>query len=97
MLMNDKIIFDRYYCINSAEMKEIRRRNERNMVHYILQPHHTFIRVKTFIFMLVPGGLQFLITSTCFVWRPVMIISKSHVLTARARVNCNINAWLSLH
>ena len=46
MLMNDKIIFDRYYCINSAETKEISCRNERNMVHYILQPHHIFIRVK---------------------------------------------------
>ena len=81
MLMNDKIIFDRYYCINSAETKEIRCRNEGNMVHYILQPHHTF--------MLVPGGLQFLITSTCFAWRPVTSISKSHALTARARVNCS--------
>ena len=43
MLMNDKIIFDRYYCINSAETKEI-------MVHSILQPHHIFIRVKAFGF-----------------------------------------------
>ena len=24
MLMDDKIIFDRYYCINSAETKETR-------------------------------------------------------------------------
>ena len=47
--------------------------------------------------MLVPGGLEFLISSTCFAWRQVMSISKSHVLTACARVNCNINAWLSLH
>ena len=97
MLMNDKIIFDRYYCINSAETKEIRRRNERNMVHYILQPHHIFIRVKALVFMLVPGGLEFLISSTCSAWSPVTSISKSHVLTARARANCNINAWLSLH
>ena len=97
MLMNDKIIFDGYYCINSAETKEIRCRNKRNMVHYILQPHHIFIRVKDFVSMLVPGGLQFLITSTCFAWSPVTSISKSHVLTACARVNCNINAWLSLH
>ena len=97
MLMNDKIIFDRYYCINSAEMKAISCRNERNMVHYILQPHHIFIRLKALVFMLVPGRLQFLITSTCFAWRPVTSISKSHVLTACARVNCNINAWLSLH
>ena len=72
MLMNDKIIFDRYYCINSAETKEIK-------AHYILQPHHIFIGVKAFIVMLVPGGLQFLIISMCFA------------------VNCNINAWLSLH
>ena len=97
MLMNDKIIFDRYYCINSAETKEIRCRNERNMAHYILQPLHIFIRVKAFVFMLVQGGLQFLITSTCFAWRPVTSISKSHVLTACARVNCNINARLSLY
>ena len=97
MLMNDKIIFDCYHCINSAETKEIWCRNERNMVHYILQPHHIFIRVKAFVFMLVPGGLQFLITSTCFAWRPVTCISKSHVLTAHVRANCNINAWLSLH
>ena len=89
MLMYDKIIFDRYYCINTTtQTKEI-------MVHYILQPHHIFIRVKAFI-MLVPGGLQFLIVKTGFAWRPVTSISKSHVSTARARVNCNINAWLSL-
>ena len=50
MLLNDKIIFDSYYCINSAQTKEI-------MVHYILQPHHIFIR----ILMLVPGGFQLLI------------------------------------
>ena len=97
MLMNDKIIFDRYYCINSAETKEIKCRNERNNVHYILQPQHIFIRVIASVFMLVPGGLQFVITSTCFACRPVTSISKSHVLTARAHVNCNINAWLSLH
>ena len=92
MLINDKIIFNRYYCINSAETKEIRCRNKRNMAYYILQPHHIFIRVKAFVFMLVLGGLQFLITSTCFAWHLVMSISKSHVLTACARVNCNINA-----
>ena len=97
MLMNDKIIFDRYYCTNSAATKEIRCRNERNRVHYILQPHHILICVKDFVFMLVPGRLQFLITNMCFAWRPVKSRSKSHVLTACARVNCNINAWLSLH
>ena len=90
MLMNDKIIFDHYYCINSAETKEI-------MAHYILQPHHIFIRVKAFNVMLVQGGLKFVIISMCYAWRPVKSISKSHILTARTRVNCNINAWLSLH
>ena len=97
MLMNDKIIFDCYYCKKSAKTKEIRCRNERNMVHNILQPHHIFICVKALVFMLVPGGLQFLITNTCFAWRPVTSIRKIHVLTACARVNCNINAWLFLH
>ena len=56
MLMNDRIIFDRYDCINSAETKEI-------MVHYILLPHHIFTSVKAFVVMLVPGRLQY----TCFV------------------------------
>ena len=68
MLMNDKIIFDRYYCINSAETKEI-------MAHFILQPHHIFIRVKAFVVMLVLGGLHFLIISMCFAWRPATSIS----------------------
>ena len=90
MLMYDKIIFDLYYCKNSAETKEI-------TVHYTLQPRHIFICAKAFVVMLVPGRLQFLIISTSFAWRPVTSISKSHVLTARARVNSNINAWLSLH
>ena len=80
MLMDDKIIFDRYYCINSAETKEI-------MVDYILEPHHIFICVKAFVFMRVPDGLQFLIISMCFAWRPVASICKSHVLTARAHMN----------
>ena len=52
MLMHDKIISDRYYCIKSAETKEM-------MVHYILQPRHIFIRVKAFDFMLIPGELHF--------------------------------------
>ena len=63
MLMNDKIIFDRYYRINSSQTKEI-------MVHYILQPHHIFIRIKVFILMCVPGVLQLLIISMCYAWCP---------------------------
>ena len=53
-LMYKKIIFDRYYCINSVKTKKI-------MVHYILQPRHIFVRVKASILILVPGGLQLLI------------------------------------
>ena len=52
MLMNDKIIFDCYYFINSAQMKEI-------MLHFILQPHHIFIWVKVFILMLVPDDFSY--------------------------------------
>ena len=55
MLMNDKIIFDRYCCINSAKTKEIK-------VPYILEPHQVFIRVN--VLMLVPDVLQLLIIST---------------------------------
>ena len=91
MLMNDKIIFDRYYCINSAQTKEI-------MLQFILQPDQFFfIRVKAFIFMRVLGRLLFLFISMCFAWCRVMSISKSHILTAHARVNCNINTRLSFH
>ena len=97
MLMNDKIIFDSYYCINSTETKEKNVQTRKKYDALFLQPHHNFIRVKAFIFMLIPGRLEFLIISPCFAWRPVTSISKSHVLTARARVNCNINKWLSLH
>ena len=75
-------------CINFAETEE-------TMVHYILQPRHIFIRVKAFVFMFVPGGLQSPIIGTCFAWCLVTSISKSHV--SRARVNCNIKAWLYLH
>ena len=87
MLMNDKIIFDGYYCINSAQTKEM-------VVHYILQPRHIFIRVKAFILMLVSGRVQLLHINMCFVWYPVTSISKSQVLIARAHENCYINAWL---
>ena len=64
MLMNDNIIFDRYYCIKFAQTKEI-------MVHYILQPRHIFICIKAFILLLV--------ISTRFAWRPVMSINKCRV------------------
>ena len=72
------------------------------MVYYISQPHHVFIRIKAFLLMLVTGGLQLLIISISFAWRPVMSINKSHVLTAHVHKNCYIlingflfiNIWL---
>ena len=85
--MNDKIIFDCYYCINSAETKEI-------MVHYILQPHHFFIRVKAFVFMLVLGGLQFLIIST-FCMAPGNELKLCINSTCERELQSY--AWLSLH
>ena len=87
MFMNDKIIFDRYYCINSAQTKEI-------MVHYIFQHRHIFMHIKAFILMLVPVRLQLLIFSTCFAWHPVMSINKCGVLTACVLANCHINTLL---
>ena len=80
--MNDKLIFDHYYCINSSQTKEI-------MLHYILQPLHIFIRAK--VFMLVAGGLHLPVISMCFAWGLVTSINKSHVLTARMHQNCFIN------
>ena len=63
MLMNDKIIFDLYHCINSAQTKEI-------MVHCILQPYHIFICVKVFILMLVLGGLYLILIISAFCVAP---------------------------
>ena len=34
MLMNDKIMFDHYYCINPTKTAKI-------IVHFILQPYHS--------------------------------------------------------
>ena len=68
----------RYYCINSAQTKEI-------MPYYILQPCNIFKRLKAFILMHVPGRVQLLNISMCFVWRPETSISKSHVLTVHTQ------------
>ena len=40
MSMNDKIMFDRYYCMNSTKHCE----NEEILAHYILQPYYIFLR-----------------------------------------------------
>ena len=56
MVMNDKMIFDRHYCIYAAQTKGI-------MAHYILQPRHIFIRKKAFILMRVPDRAHLLVDS----------------------------------
>ena len=95
MLMNDKIIFDRCYCINSAETKEIglQKRKKHGALYFTASSH--FHPPKSFSFYARSG--QTPVSHYYCAWRPVTSISESHVLTARARVNCNINAWLSLH
>ena len=40
MLMNDKIMFDRYYCINS---KKTEQNIEKMFALFILQPYHHFL------------------------------------------------------
>ena len=57
MLMNDKIMFDRYYCINSANHCK----NKKTLAHYILLPHHIFLREYTFKKMHDSGTVQILI------------------------------------
>ena len=71
MSMIDKIIFDRYYCINSALKKDL-------LVHFIVQRRH--LRLKAFILMLIPGGVQLLVINMCFAPG-----NKPGVLTARAK------------
>ena len=51
----------------------------------------------TALIMLVPGGLQSLIISTCFAGHPVTSINISHALTVCLHENCYINTWLSFH
>ena len=84
MLMNDKIVFDRYYCINFAQMKEM-------MVHYILQPRHIFIFVKAFIFMLVQSGVQLLnLVEPGNEQNSKQCFNSTHE-------NCYLNTWFSFH
>ena len=51
MLMNDKIIFDRYYCINSAETKEkkVQKRNKYGALYFTASSH--FHTCKSFSFL----------------------------------------------
>ena len=79
-LMHDRIIFDRYYYINSAQTKEM-------MVHYILQLY----TCKRLVHSYAPYGAEFSYSFSCFAWRPVTSINKCGVLRASARVNCLIN------
>ena len=45
MLMTDKIMFDRYYCINSKKTHRI----EKMFAHFILQPYHNFLTCAAFL------------------------------------------------
>ena len=60
--MTKKIIFDRYYCINTALI----------MVHF----NSLVTYIEAFIGMLVLGRVQLLITSTCFALSMVTMINK---------------------
>ena len=45
MLMNDKIMFDRYYCINSKKTPK----NENMLAHFILRAYHHFLTATRFL------------------------------------------------
>ena len=44
IVMNDRIMFDRFYCINSGKHCEMKK----TLAHYILYPHHNFLREYAF-------------------------------------------------
>ena len=90
MLMNDKIMFDCYYCISFSKTKE-------KMVHYILWPRHIFMYFKAFRLKACFRTTSVLIISTCLnAWHQVSSINKRCVLTATAHVNCLINIQFNL-
>ena len=41
MLMNDKIIFDRYYCIHSAERNKVQERKKYGALYFTASYFHT--------------------------------------------------------
>ena len=46
------------------------------------------------VIMLVPGEIQLLVVSMCFVWRPATSINKCDVLIAHVHANCLIHTQL---
>ena len=95
--LNFLLVFERlstYFAIGTESQINRSAVSKEITVHYSLQPRHIFIRIKAFIIMPVPGGLQLLIISTCFAWRRVTSINKCSVLTAHTHVNCHINTQL---
>ena len=56
-LANDKIMFDRYYCINSIKPLK-KKKPEEKLADIISKPHHIFIRVHAFMNMLDSGRGQ---------------------------------------
>ena len=57
MIMNDKIMFDRYYCINSAKHCE----NEENIGTLYFKTNHIFLREYAFKTMHDSGPVQIII------------------------------------
>ena len=46
MLMNDKIMFDRYYCINSTNASA---KTKKRLADFIFKPYHIFFREHAFV------------------------------------------------
>ena len=85
MLMNDKIMFNCYYCINSAKYCE----NEENIgALYFKTSSHFPTRVKI---MHDSGPVQILIILHVLAWRLVTSIVKRRASAARAHENSLIN------
>ena len=88
--MNDKIIFYLYYCINSAK-------NERSndALYFTASSHfHTHKSIHSYA---RSGRSSVSHYYECFEWCLVTSINKSHVLTACAHKNCDINAQLFIN
>ena len=87
MLLNDRIMFDRYYCINSGKHCE----NEENIgtLYFITI---TFSYASTLLKTMHDSGpVQILM---CFSWRLVTSIIKGRASTVRAHEDSLINTRL---
>ena len=91
MLMDDKVMFDCYYCINSAKHCQ----NEENIGALYFIIHHIFLREYAFKkICMIRGPVQILIILHVLCVGPVTSIIKSRALTARTHENSLINTRL---